>query len=861
MKSDIQAELKSTWQEAAASLCLPLVLELFLHMIVYGEISPRIIYPCIFALTAGCFLLLVSTPFAPRVNKIIFLSLSSLITLYFEIQFVYNSIFGEFMSFWQFSFGAEAVTNFWQQMLYGIGKALPQILLLLLPQAALFVLVLRGKWGLEFQKRRWPVQAAAACALAALHLSALGAMLLSDNGTFSAYRLYKNPNTATEISVKNIGLLSTARLECKYLLMSGTAEASASYYSDGEKVSIDVSEMGKSNMLDLDFDALSAETDSDVLKSLDQYFSQQEPTAKNEYTGIFEGYNLITICAEAFSPYLIDPERTPALYELSTNGFVFNNYFGSFPNNTTNGEYTFCMGLYPDLSRKKSMASFHASQNNYLPFCLGNLFKNAGAGTWAYHNYAGDYYSRDVTHPNMGYTFKSATDGLDMELGWPSSDLEMMEKSVGDYINSGEQFCAYYMTFSGHYQYNWENPMSLKNRDVVEDLPYSDTVKAYIACNMELEYALEYLMDQLEAAGIADRTVIVLTNDHYPYGLTEAEYNELAGRTVDTTFEKYRNSFICYIPDVSIPVDTYCSTADILPTLLNLFGFPYDSRLLAGKDVLSEDANNYAVLADQSFVTADFGFDTSSGKVTYFSEGQDHAAAEEQIAAIQEEIADQFLMSADVLESDYYAHALFGKMDGVSEVDDYPFTDIPATFSLGALDFVYGNGYMDAVSSTKFGFGLLGTYAEFLNVLYGASNPGVKMDTGSGPAGSGTEPAEKFAPAISWAEENGLIDPSVSSIDASTPIFRKNAAMSFYACAEHLGLDTAVDEALVSQYAELYPHYTEDEVRAIYWCFHKAVIRGSGTVESVFETAGNQMTRNQIVISTYNYNLYVLQQS
>lgn len=96
--------------------------------------------------------------------------------------------------------------------------------------------------------------------------------------------------------------------------------------------------------------------------------------------------------------------------------------------------------------------------------------------------------------------------------------------------------------------------------------------------------------------------MIVLTNDHYPYGLTEQEYNELAGREVDTTFEKYRNSFICYVPGVQIPVDTYCSTADILPTLLNLFGLPYDSRLLAGKDVLSPEANDYAVLSDQSFV-------------------------------------------------------------------------------------------------------------------------------------------------------------------------------------------------------------------------------------------------------------------
>lgn len=855
MKEEIGAQFRGAWQEAAACLSLPLILEFLLHILVYGEVTGRIVYPCLFALTAGCFLLMASTLFAPKVNRGVFLALVSLITVYFEIQFVYNSIFGEFMSLWQFSFGAEAVTNFGQQMFYGIGKVLPQILLLLLPAAALWVLVLRGKWGLDFQRRRWPVPAAAAAGLVALHLCALGVMRLNDSSTFSAYRLYKNPNTATEISVENIGLLSTTRIECKYLLLSGSGSAEVSYYSDGEKVSIDVSEMGRSNMLNLDFDALSAETDSALLKKLDTFFSQQEPTRKNEYTGIFQDYNLITICAEAYSPYLIDPELTPALYELSTHGFVFNNYFGSFGNNTTNGEYTYCVGLYPDLSRKKSQASFYASQNNYLPFCLGNMFRNAGAETWAYHNYDGSYYSRDVTHPNMGYTFKSATDGLDMELNWPSSDLEMMEKSVGDYIDSGKRFCAYYMTFSGHYQYNWENPMSVKNRSAVEDLPCSDPVKAYIACNLELEYALEYLMDRLEEAGIADRTVIVLTNDHYPYGLTEEEYNELAGRTVDTTFEKFRSSFICYIPDVSIPVDTYCSTADILPTLLNLFGFTYDSRLLAGRDVLSEDANGYAVLADQSFVTADFGFDTSSGKVTYFTDGADRAEAEERIGEIQAEIADRFHMSADVLESDYYAHALFGKMDGESEVEDgYDFTDIPQTFSLGALDYLYGNGYMDAVSDTEFGFGLLGTYAEFLDVLYRISGcPG-----GEPPAGSGVSDEEKYAPAIAWAEENRLIDPEAGAVRAGGPILRKWGAYTFYAYAELCGLDTAVDEKLAAAYADQYGGSTEAENRAVYWCFRNAVIRGSGTVESVFETAGNQMTRNQIAISMYNFYLYVL---
>ena len=848
--SNLKAGWKENWRTLAACGGFPLLLEGLLHLFVYGELSQRFFYPCVFALAAGCLLWIAGTLFEERVNKVVFLTLTSLVTVYFEIQFVYNSIFGEFMSFWQFSFGAEAVANFWQQMLYGIWEALPQILLLLLPQAALFVLVLRGGRGLRFPRSRRQMRAAAGALAVTLHLGALGAMALNNDNAFSVYRLYQNPNTATEISVQNIGLLPTARLEGKYILLGETVSSvSASYYADGEKVDIDLAEMGENNMLAIDFDALAEETDDDLLKKLDGYFAQQEPTRKNQYTGIFQGYNLITICAESFSPYLIDPERTPALYELSTNGFVFSNYYGTFGSNTTNGEYTYCVGLYPDLSRQKTEASFYASQNNYLPFCLGNAFQNVGAEAWAYHNYTGEYYSRSDTHPNMGYTFQSATDGLDIELNWPSSDLEMMEQSVDDYIGSGEQFCAYYMTFSGHYQYNWDNPMSAKNRDVVEDLPYSETVKAYIACNMELEYALEYLMDRLEQAGIADGTVIVLTNDHYPYGLTEEEYNELAGREVDTTFEKYRNSFICYVPGVQIPVDTYCSTADILPTLLNLFGLPYDSRLLAGKDVLSEDANDYAVLSDQSFISADFSFDTAAGTAEYTAEDLGREAADRRIVEIQQEIADKFSVSADMLSSDYFAHALLGREEGAAAVKSYDFTDITDAVTVGALDYVYGNGYMEPVSDTEFGFALPAAYAEFLNALY-------EIDGGTG-AGSAAE-SGSYAPAVAWAEERGLIDPSAGEVDASTPLTRKNVAVTLYAYADYLGLNTWVSRSQSASYLEQYPDFTREEAKAICWCFEKAVLRASGTVESAFDAAGSAMSRKLALIALYNYHLYVL---
>ena len=261
----------------------------------------------------------------------------------------------------------------------------------------------------------------------------------------------------------------------------------------------------------------------------------------------------------------------------------------------------------------------------------------------------------------MGYTFKAADSGLAMKIDWPSSDLEMMEASVDDYINSGEPFHAYYMTFSGHYQYNWDNAMSAKNRDAVKDLPYSEPVKAYIACNLELEYALEYLMQRLEEAGVADKTCIVLTNDHYPYGLTEDEYNELAGQTLDTTFEKYRNSFICYVPGLSenIVVDEYCSTADILPTLLNLFGVDYDSRLLAGTDVLSSGLH-VAVLSDKSFLTKTFRYD--AGTETVIPADENTTVSDKLAEAYRLYVDSRFQLSGNILNSDYYAHVFFQRV-------------------------------------------------------------------------------------------------------------------------------------------------------------------------------------------------------
>lgn len=98
----------------------------------------------------------------------------------------------------------------------------------------------------------------------------------------------------------------------------------------------------------MDIDFAAHETSNTKLSSLNEYVQRVEPTQKNKYTGLFNGKNLILITAEAFSKEVIDPERTPTLYRLATQGIVFEDFYQpAWGGSTSTGEYSFLTGLAP----------------------------------------------------------------------------------------------------------------------------------------------------------------------------------------------------------------------------------------------------------------------------------------------------------------------------------------------------------------------------------------------------------------------------------------------------------------------------------------------------------------------------------
>lgn len=574
--------------------------------------------------------------------------LTAVLTLLYGSQIVYHFIFGTLYSAAMVSQGGEAMTNFWRELLAAMGDHFPWLIALLVP-LALRIFLRKGLKG-ELRAKGRIVLLALAVALFALTRADI-----RQTGTemFSDEDYYRSREIATNQNVQRFGLLTTIRLE----LTRHAKTEEQDYYipeeTQGENPAQEPAEV-RYNVMDIDFDALNALTEDKKLLAINDYCSKVTGTNQNEYTGMLKDYNLIVMCAESFSPAAIDKDLTPNLYKLTQQGIIFNNYYNTFPNTTTDGEYALMQGLFPDAGRSKAVSSLYASRNSYLPFTLGNAFQSQrGVESFGYHNYRGSYYGRSESHPNMGYTMKFAGDGMTFTTNWPASDLEMMEQSVDDYIGK-EPFHAYYMTFSGHYKYDiGTNEMAKRNWDQVKDLPYSsNAIKAYLSCNIEFDKAIGYLMERLEQAGVADRTAIVIAGDHFPYGLKDSEYAELIGHDIDG-FSKFKSTLIFWVGGLekNIVVDEYCCNVDVLPTILNLWGFEYDSRLLAGTDVFS-DGTHAAVLVDKSFLTDKVWFNASTGEIRY--QVPESEIPEGYLENMNQLIATRFSISADILNTAYY---------------------------------------------------------------------------------------------------------------------------------------------------------------------------------------------------------------
>lgn len=635
----------------------------------------------LFSLSAGSLLALLPILLPQRAGHILTVLLSFLLTLLFAAELIAKHTLQAYYPLSTLETAAgNRLSDYAGVILPATAAALPLLLVFFLPTLLLWPLF---RWGLAQGQPPRRGAAIFAAAAVAFHLLGLAVVHAPWPGDLTPAKLYRS-DTNFDDQVEQLGLVTMLRLDVKHMLFPAKAGLDSDFDgldgldSSGDGSGGDTSAVEEQpvidtspNVMDVDLESLAANAPNEDVSWLANYFSSASPTRKNEYTGMFKGYNVIQLVIEGFSGYAIDPELTPTLYKLANEGFVFNNYYTALHyTSTSNGECQTLLGLYPKNGNPITIKRTGVLGTNAY-FSLAQQLGREGYQVLGYHgNY--DMYGRQASHTNLGYTWKQFGTGLDVdttssgEIAWPARDTQVIENSVDDYINSDQPFHVYYLTISGHMPYS-NNRIVQPYLDQVRALPYSQTTQNYMATVMEVDRALELLLQKLEEAGKLDKTLIIATGDHIPYS-NAGVLEELSGRTFGSSkdlealnesaidFDVYKNTLILWSASMEEPVqvDKPCCQVDILPTVSNLLGLEYDSRMLSGRDILS-DSEGLVIFTSRSW-RSDRGFYnrytqtfTPAEGVTMTQEEQD-----QYVSTMKKLVEYKLACTPMIVENDFY---------------------------------------------------------------------------------------------------------------------------------------------------------------------------------------------------------------
>ncbi len=676
-----------------------LYLELLLHVSTGLSLGYFPIW-CLFSLAGGGVLTVLTMPFSKKVNSVLAKILAFAVSLLYLAELIAKRILTNFYPFSALGVAAEnRLTDYWDVIGTTLLRTVPILLLMLLPAVLLCIL---GSRVLLFDRVdiRWTALAGAAVLL--FHVLGLLTLRLPWQGDLTPSQLYQ-ADTNLDDQVEQLGLLTMLRRDvvhqfvpAEHILSGGfepfpspevsatpsptptpTATPSPPEMPPSPTPTIDTSPNG----MDVDLAALAETAPNEDIRWLAQYFGSKEPTRKNAYTGMFQGYNVIFLTLEGFSGYAISEELTPTLYKLTHEGFVFKNFYSALHfTSTSGGECQNLLGLYPKNGNPITMRRTGVLGTNCY-FSLAQQLGRLGYTNLGYHA-NGDMYGRLASHTNLGYDWRQSGSGLELERDnggnarWPQRDEYLVEATVEDYIHSDTPFHIYYLTISGHMPYS-NHWIAHKYRDLTDALPYSDTTKSYVSSCIEVDRALETLIDKLREAGKLENTVIAAAPDHVPYFDVDI-LEELAGKEFgpagelenlnerNMDMDVYRNSLILWSASMEEPVyvDKVCGQVDILPTLSNLLGLEYDSRMLSGSDILS-DSEGQVIFSSRSWMT-DRGFYNRYTQTFTPAEGVEMTREEraEYVAQMKDQLNNTLGCTSLIVENDFYSRIFSEERSG-----------------------------------------------------------------------------------------------------------------------------------------------------------------------------------------------------
>lgn len=370
-----------------------------------------------------------------------------------------------------------------------------------------------------------------------------------------------------------------------------------------------------------------------------------EPT---EYFGALEGKNVISILLESVQPFAINEYLTPNMYMMTQDGLYFEN---SYCENKTNvSELIGITGNYPTISL------FPTDYTYDFSYSIPSVLRSDGYVTTYLHDNVATFYVRGALMPQLGfdnvYLHEELYPGVPIWRwnGDYTLDSVTMEKMLPMFSSTEEPFYTYWASLSTHGPYDY----GTANKILFDELGYFDAIdqaeadglwtnvlaggdpadvakiRHYQAAVMDLDVAIGMMLDDLEAKGILDDTIIVMYGDHNVY------YHDIYLKMFASTFndyynmEMYRNFFVMYNPsltqlyldnsgDDDSTISEFVTPYNIVPTLFDLLGIQYNQNLFMGSSIFAEGEDVFYSIKLTAFFNYNM-FSTDGVEIIYYKQ-------------------------------------------------------------------------------------------------------------------------------------------------------------------------------------------------------------------------------------------------
>lgn len=335
------------------------------------------------------------------------------------------------------------------------------------------------------------------------------------------------------------------------------------------------------------------------------FIDKKENLPVNNYSGMFQGKNLIVLQVESLENFVIGKrvngqEITPNLNKLLTNSMYFSNYYEQVWNGTSSdADLMTNTSVYP-VRQGSTFFRFPGNTYNSLP----KILESHGYNTLAIHPDKGGYWNWRQALTAIGFqkTIDESYFQMDERIGLGISDRSYL-RQVGSVIKAEKQpFYTFLVTLTSHAPFD----LPTQYRDLKLD-PVLDESKlgGYFQSIHYTDQQIGAFIDKLDKDGLLDNTVIALYGDHTGvHKFYDDEIKQLKNPESWWLEGHLQIPLIIYSKGMTgEKIKTTGGQIDILPTLAYLMGVDrkeYEGTAM-GRNLLNTN-RDFAVLASGKLV-------------------------------------------------------------------------------------------------------------------------------------------------------------------------------------------------------------------------------------------------------------------